>query len=96
MPGAFMLVQEGIPELLGKEISQELSIPTIGIGAGRYTDGQVLVYHDMLGYGEMLPKFVKRYATVADDITKAIDQYCSEVRDCTFPAPEHIYYPINE
>ncbi|HOH97824.1 MAG TPA: 3-methyl-2-oxobutanoate hydroxymethyltransferase [Candidatus Cloacimonadota bacterium] len=94
--GAFMLVLEGIPELLGKEISQELSIPTIGIGAGRYTDGQVLVYHDMLGYGEMLPKFVKRYATVANDITKAIDQYCSEVRDGTFPAPEHIYYPINE
>merc|ERR1711879_386784 len=60
--GAFMLVLEGIPEGLAKEISQTIKIPTIGIGAGRYTDGQVLVYHDILGNSDYIAKFVKTYA----------------------------------
>lgn len=94
--GAFMLVLEGIPELLGKKISEAVSIPTIGIGAGRFCDGQVLVFHDMLGFSEMLPKFVKPYASMKTQITNAIDSYCMEVRSGDFPTNEHIYYPINQ
>ncbi|MDY0152021.1 MAG: 3-methyl-2-oxobutanoate hydroxymethyltransferase [Candidatus Cloacimonas sp.] len=94
--GAFMLVLEGIPELLGKEISAQLRIPTIGIGAGRYTDGQVLVYHDLLGYFEQPPKFVKRYADLKTEIRTAINEYSTEVRQGLFPAQQHIYYPITD
>ena len=92
--GAFMLVLEGIPELLGKEITKAVSIPTIGIGAGRYTDGQVLVYHDLLGYSDMQPKYVKQYANLNNDITEAIELYVQEVKDRAFPAKENIYFPI--
>jgi len=92
--GAFMLVLEGIPELLGKEISEILSIPTIGIGAGRHTDGQVLVYHDLLGYSEMHPKFVKQFAELGPATSEAIKKYNAEVREGIFPAKEHVYYPI--
>jgi len=94
--GAFMLVLEGIPEILGKKISESLSIPTIGIGAGRYCDGQVLVYHDMLGYSNIRPKFVKQYAQLNDEIPKAIMQYSKEVREGDFPKVEHCYYPISD
>jgi 3-methyl-2-oxobutanoate hydroxymethyltransferase len=94
--GAFMLVLEGIPELLGKKISEALSIPTIGIGAGRYCDGQVLVYHDMLGYSSMLPKFVKKYAELNAAIPEAINNYCQEVRNGSFPRTEHVYFPIDK
>ena len=94
--GAFMLVLEGIPEILGKKISEALEIPTIGIGAGRYCDGQVLVYHDMLGYSEMHPKFVKQYANLKEELPKAIMQYSREVRDGSFPQKQHIYYPIED
>jgi 3-methyl-2-oxobutanoate hydroxymethyltransferase len=92
--GAFMLVLEGIPEVLGKEISEKLSIPTIGIGAGRYTDGQVMVYHDILGMSDMLPKFVKQYAKLSKVIPDAIKSYIKDVKSQQFPAEEHIYYPI--
>ena len=91
--GAFMLVLEGIPEQLGKEISEAISIPTIGIGAGRYTDGQVLVYHDLLGYSAMQPKFSKRYVDLNTIITNAINEFSAEVRQGSFPAEQHIYYP---
>lgn len=94
--GAFMLVLEAIPESLGKKISQELSIPTIGIGAGRYCDGQVLVYHDLLGYSNMSPKFVKRYNDLNQSISASIMQYGKEVREGSFPGREHIYYPIDK
>lgn len=92
--GAFMIVLEGIPELLGKEISQILSIPTIGIGAGRWTDGQVLVWHDVLGQGSMLPKFVKVYAELGAQTTAALDDYATEVRNGIFPGEAQVYYPI--
>ncbi len=92
--GAFMLVLEGIPEILGKEITEQINIPTIGIGAGRYTDGQVLVYNDLLGYSDMQPKFVKHYAEINSNIKEAIELYSQEVKNGVFPAPEHIYYPI--
>ena len=92
--GAFMIVLEGIPELLGQEISASLKIPTIGIGAGRYTDGQVLVCNDLLGYADMKPKFVKTWADLNSVIIAAIDGYSQEVKSGSFPTPEYIYYPI--
>ena len=94
--GAFMLVLEGIPELLGKEITETVSIPTIGIGAGRFTDGQVLVYHDLLGYSDLQPKYVKQYANLNNDIREAVELFSQEVKNGVFPAPEHIYYPITQ
>ena len=92
--GAFMLVLEGIPELLGKEITETVSIPTIGIGAGRFTDGQVLVYHDLLGYSDLQPKYVKQYANLNNDIREAVELFSQEVKNGVFPAPENIYYPL--
>ncbi len=94
--GAFMLVLEGIPELLGSEISKELKIPTIGIGAGRYTDGQVLVYHDVLGAYDFKPKFVKHYLNSKEIIPQALQTFAKEVKSGEFPQPEHIYYPIKD
>ena len=67
-------------------------MPTIGIGAGRATDGQVLVYHDLLGLSEgHLPRFVKRYANLSREIRDALEHYAEEVRDGTFPGDEHVY-----
>jgi len=92
--GAFMLVLEGIPEELGKKISESLSIPTIGIGAGKFTDGQVLVYHDILGMTDFKPKFVKRYAVLNKDIPISIKYFVAEVKGGNFPSEEYIYNPI--
>ncbi|HNX38273.1 MAG TPA: 3-methyl-2-oxobutanoate hydroxymethyltransferase [Candidatus Cloacimonadota bacterium] len=94
--GAFMLVLEGIPELLGKEITELVKIPTVGIGAGRYTDGQVLVCNDLLGYSDMQPKFVKQYAGLNAGIIDAIDRYSCEVKSGEFPTAEYVYYPISK
>jgi 3-methyl-2-oxobutanoate hydroxymethyltransferase len=92
--GAFMLVLEGIPEKLGQQITKELKIPTIGIGAGRYCDGQVLVYHDILGMADFTPKFVKKYANLQTEIPNKLAKYVAEVRNVDFPGSEHIYFPI--
>lgn len=92
--GAFMLVLEGIPEELGRTISEALSIPTIGIGAGKFTDGQVLVYHDILGMADLKPKFVKNYARLNKEIPNSINKFSREVKDGKFPAEENIYNPI--
>ena len=90
--GACAVVLEGIPAKLACEISKELSIPTIGIGAGVDCDGQVLVIHDILGLCEKYsPKFVKRYADVSGTIRQGIDDYIREVKDGTFPGPEHSF-----
>jgi 3-methyl-2-oxobutanoate hydroxymethyltransferase len=90
--GAFSIVLEGVPADLATRVTKTLRIPTIGIGAGSGTDGQVLVFHDMLGLTTgKAPKFVKRYANLADDITRAAKQYAHEVGDGTFPGPEHSY-----
>ncbi len=94
--GVFMLVLEGIPEGLGQEISQNVKIPTIGIGAGRYTDGQVLVYHDLLGHSDLLPKFVRSYASLDAEITNSLNKYCAEVRQGAFPGVENVYFPLTE
>jgi len=93
--GAFMLVLEGIPEALGKTVTAAVKIPTVGIGAGRFCDGQVLVFHDMLGWSEFLPKFVKKYANVYQTMTDAVNAFAKEVKDGTFPTQEQIYYPID-
>lgn len=92
--GAFMLVLEGVPELLGKEITEQLRIPTIGIGAGRYTDGQVLVWHDIMGFTAKPAKFVKVYAELEKLSIQALDAYASEVKGGSFPGEENTYYPV--
>lgn len=90
--GAFSLVLECIPAMLAKDITSRLNIPTIGIGAGPYCDGQVLVYHDLLGLFERFkPKFVKRYAQLGEEIVRALGQYRQEVRSGAFPGEEHSY-----
>lgn len=90
--GVFALVLEGVPEALAKLITERVSIPTIGIGAGKYCDGQVLVVHDMLGmYSDFTPKFVKRYAKLNEAITQAVTDYIDEVREGTFPQPQHTF-----
>lgn len=88
--GAFAVVLELIPQSLAAAISSELSIPTIGIGAGPHCDGQVLVTNDMLGLTEGFhPKFLKRYADLGGTIRIAAKEYIDEVRDGAYPAPEH-------
>ena len=90
--GAFMIVLECVPDILAREISQALSIPTIGIGAGRECDGQVLVYHDLVGlFDRFTPKFVKQYANLEKDIVSALRQYGDEVTKGTFPGPEQSF-----
>ncbi len=90
--GAFAIVLECIPAELAKEITEAVSVPTIGIGAGPHCDGQILVVHDMLGaYGDVTPKFIRRYADVAGVMRTAFSDYAKEVRDGSFPAPEHCY-----
>lgn len=91
--GAFSLVLESVPETLGRLITQQLSIPTIGIGAGNQCDGQVLVINDMLGLTTThIPKFVKRYADLAAIVRSAVEHYVNEVRDRSFPGDEQTYH----
>ena len=89
--GAFAIVLEGIPAELGRQITAELAIPTIGIGAGVDCDGQVLVIYDLLGLYEenTVPKFVKQYMRGGVDVCSAIKRYGQEVRSGQFPGPEH-------
>jgi 3-methyl-2-oxobutanoate hydroxymethyltransferase len=90
--GAFSIVLEGMPTELGNRVTQALHIPTIGIGAGGGTDGQVLVYHDLLGLTTgKAPKFVKRYANLAEDIGNAVQRFARDVASGEFPGPEHGY-----
>jgi 3-methyl-2-oxobutanoate hydroxymethyltransferase len=90
--GAFSLVLEGVPGELATRVTQALRIPTIGIGAGSGTDGQVLVFHDMLGLTTgKAPRFVKRYANLADEISRAAQKFAQDVGDGVFPGPEHEY-----
>ena len=90
--GAFMLVMECVPEKLAKIVTESVSIPTIGIGAGRYCDGQVLVNQDMFGmFSDFVPKFVKQFANVGDAMRGAVKAYIDEINAGTFPGPEHTY-----
>jgi 3-methyl-2-oxobutanoate hydroxymethyltransferase len=88
--GAFAVVLESIPSSLAEEITSELEIPTIGIGAGPHCDGQVLVSYDAFGlFDSFLPRFVKLYAHLGEAMTKGAEQYVNEVRSGQFPGPEH-------
>ncbi|MCA9321139.1 MAG: 3-methyl-2-oxobutanoate hydroxymethyltransferase, partial [Planctomycetes bacterium] len=90
--GAFAIVLELVPAPLAAEISNQLTIPTIGIGAGAGCDGQVQVFHDLMGlYEEFLPKHAKRYAQLADVIRDAAKNYVADVREGRFPAPENSF-----
>ena len=90
--GCFAIVLEKIPRELAKRVSQALSIPTIGIGAGPDVDGQVLVLHDLLGITmDFSPRFLRRYLNLAEDINGAIKSYCSDVRSGDFPNDEESY-----
>lgn len=90
--GAFAVVVEGVPRKLADLITEQLTIPTIGIGAGNGCDGQVLVYQDMLGmFSDFTPKFVKRYANIGDIMKDAYANYIKEVQSGAFPAEEHEY-----
>lgn len=94
--GAFAMVLEGVPAEIGTYITNKLTIPVIGIGAGSGCDGQVLVYQDMLGmFGAFKPKFVKRFANVGEVMKSAFAEYSAEVKNGCFPAKEHTY-SINE
>lgn len=90
--GAFAVVLECVPRQVAEEISKELSIPTIGIGAGMNADGQVLVFHDVVNYGvDRVPKFVKTYTDINSSVKQAIQQYINEVKQVSFPAEEHTF-----
>ena len=90
--GAFAVVLECVPAKLAEFISKQISIPTIGIGAGAGCDGQVLVYQDMLGmYSDFVPKFVKQYAKVGEVMKKAFEEYIKEVKDGVFPEEKHTF-----
>jgi 3-methyl-2-oxobutanoate hydroxymethyltransferase len=90
--GCFAIVLEAVPAIVAKAVTAALAVPTIGIGAGGDTDGQVLVWHDMLGYYDgHAPRFVKRYADVGDTIVEALGRYADEVRSGAFPEEQHTY-----
>lgn len=90
--GAFAIVLESVPTPLAKRITERVSIPTIGIGAGVDCDGQVLVWQDALGLlDDFHPKFVKRFADVHGEMKRGVEEYCKQVRARQFPDPEHSY-----
>jgi 3-methyl-2-oxobutanoate hydroxymethyltransferase len=89
--GAFSVVIEAVAEPLGRRITKQIPIPTIGIGASPACDGQILVLEDMLGLSPRVPKFVKRYGDLGPGIEAAIATYAKEVRERAFPGPDHVY-----
>lgn len=90
--GCFAIVLEKIPAELAARVTKEVSVPTIGIGAGSGTDGQVLVYQDMLGLNDgFSPKFLRRYANLAETVNSALGQYISDVKSCDFPNKDEQY-----
>ncbi|MCX7902904.1 MAG: 3-methyl-2-oxobutanoate hydroxymethyltransferase [Caloramator sp.] len=90
--GVFSIVLEAVPDEVAKLITESISIPTIGIGAGRYCDGQILVVNDMLGlFSDFIPKFVKRYRNLGDEIKGAIKEYIEEVQRGDFPEDSHSF-----
>jgi 3-methyl-2-oxobutanoate hydroxymethyltransferase len=90
--GCFAIVLEAVPSAVARAATKALAVPTIGIGAGADTDGQVLVWHDMLGYSEgRAPRFVKRYAEIGNAIVDALGRYAEEVRSGAFPEEQHTY-----
>jgi 3-methyl-2-oxobutanoate hydroxymethyltransferase len=95
--GCFSIVIEGVPDVLGEIITKEVDAPTIGIGAGPHTDGQVLVFHDVLGLGSgNYPKFVRSYAHLADDAVDALERFKSDVGSGSFPGDDESYHISDE
>lgn len=95
--GAFVIVLECVPEEVTGMIANKLDIPVIGIGAGATCDGQVLVFHDMVGYAsDITPKFVKRYANIGETIREAVETYNKEVEARSFPGQEHVFHASEE
>ena len=91
--GVFAIVLEGVPDAVAKLVTDAVEVPTIGIGAGRHCDGQVLVFHDLLGIEDrMTPKFVRRYATLKADAVAAISAYADDVRSGAFPNDDESYH----
>jgi 3-methyl-2-oxobutanoate hydroxymethyltransferase len=90
--GCFAIVLEAVPEAVAAEVTRRLRVPTIGIGAGKECDGQVLVWHDLLGlYEGRSPRFAKRYADIGSEIRGALETYAEEVRSGRFPDAQHTY-----
>src|SRR5947209_7155703 len=95
--GVFAIVLEGVPDVLAQVVTQEVPVPTIGIGAGRHCDGQVLVFHDVLGLSEgRLPKFVRQYAHLADTATEALERFFADIQAGTFPSDAETYHMDEE
>jgi len=95
--GCFSIVVEGVPDILGELITKEVDAPTIGIGAGSMTDGQVLVFHDVLGLGSgNYPKFVRPYAHLAEDAVAALESFKSDIQKGTFPGEDESYHVPDE
>ena len=95
--GACAILVEGVPEVVGKLITKKLSIPVLGIGAGSYTDGQLLIYADMVGlYDNFTPKFVKKYADIGEQLERAFKAYCEDVRSGSFPVDGVHTYKISD
>jgi 3-methyl-2-oxobutanoate hydroxymethyltransferase len=97
--GCFAIVLECVPDAVARVITEQVSIPTIGIGAGRHCDGQVLVWHDLLGFsapGHRAPKFVRPYASMESLATEAIERFCADVRGGTYPASAETYHMTDQ
>jgi 3-methyl-2-oxobutanoate hydroxymethyltransferase len=95
--GVFAIVLEGVPDVVAEIVTDEIAVPTIGIGAGAGCDGQVLVFHDVLGlHDRPTAKFVRQYARLADDAVAALERYIADVRDGAFPAEEETYHMPEE
>ena len=91
--GCFAIVLECVPDAVARMVTDAVPVPTIGIGAGRHCDGQVLVYHDLLGLEDRLtPKFVRRYASIKADATTAVARFAADVREGRFPSSEETYH----
>jgi len=91
--GVFAIILECIPMELARIVTKKLDVPTIGIGAGPYCDGQILVFHDLVGFlNGYLPKFVKRYVHMHDVLSQAVGDYCKDVREGDFPDDSHSYH----
>ncbi len=95
--GVWGMVIECVPEEVGKLITEKVKVPTIGIGGGRGTDGQVLVFHDMVGlFEKFLPKFVKQYMNMSPEIVKALEEFKNDVKTGAFPEEEHTFGGVSE
>lgn len=95
--GCFAVVLECVPDAVARLVTDSVAVPTIGIGAGRHVDGQVLVYHDLLGFGDReAPRFVRRYASLEAEATAAVARFATDVRDGRFPSSDETYHVTDD